>query len=79
MSDAKLIPLSMWAKRRYEKPPHIKTLLRWAREAKIVPVPKKEGRGYVVSEKARYIDYNDPNYAAVIAEALDESAETQRG
>jgi hypothetical protein len=77
---SKLVPLDIWAARRYgEKPPSIHTLRRWVREAKIVPVPKKNGRSYYVSENARYIDYNDPDYANAIAEALSESAPAQHG
>lgn len=65
----KLLTLEEWAKRRYESPPSSKTLRRWVRDAKIVPVPKKEGRSYVVSEDAEFVDWR----------ALNESAQAQRG
>lgn len=75
-----LVPLKVWAEAKYgEHAPHIKTLLRWARESKIVPRPKKNGRAYYVSDRARYIDYKDPDYANAIAEAIDEPTETHRG
>lgn len=72
--SAKLITLEAWAENRYgEHAPHINTLRRWVRDAKILPVPKKHGRAYYVSESARYIDYNDPDYA----KAARESTQTQ--
>ncbi len=62
--SGKLIPLEAWAANRYgEHAPSIYTLRRWVREAKILPVPKKHGRTYFVSESARYLNYNDPEYA----------------
>lgn len=75
------VPLDVWGRRIYgDHAPSIKTLRRWVREAKIFPIPKKHGRSYFVSPNARYIDYSDPNYAQVIAEAsLSESAETHVG
>lgn len=76
---SKLITLEEWARRRYEKPPHIKTVRRWQKEGKIYPAPKKEGRAYVVSETAEYIDWSDPNAHELAARALSEPAETQRG
>ena len=76
MSKPKLVSLEMWAASRYgDSPPSKKTLRAWARTAKIVPVPKKEGRRYVVREDARFIDYDDPDYVA----ALNESASSQHG
>jgi hypothetical protein len=75
----KLVTLEEWAKRRYERPPHVQTLRRWVREAKIVPAPTKEGRSYAVSEHAIVVDWNDPRAAQLAAAALSESAQTHRG
>jgi hypothetical protein len=67
---SKLIPLNIWRERRYgEGGPSMKTLRRWARDAKIVPPPKKQGRAYYVQEDARFRDWHD----------LNESQETQLG
>ncbi|MDR5726732.1 MAG: excisionase [Terriglobia bacterium] len=56
----RLTTLETWAKRVYgDSAPSIHTLRRWARDAKIFPVPKKHGRTYFVEETAEYIsDYN---------------------
>lgn len=75
---ADLLPLDAWARARYgEHAPSAKTLRRWVREAKIVPVPKKHGRAYFVMASARYIDFKDPNYPKAVAKAINESTETQ--
>jgi predicted site-specific integrase-resolvase len=58
---SKLLTLEEWARRRYEKPPSLKTLRRWVHEAKIVPIPKKEGRSYLVKEGAEYRNWNEPS------------------
>ncbi len=79
MSESDLITLLAWARARYDPPPHRNTLRRWVHAAKIVPVPKKNGRSYFVSRHARYIDYNDPNYVDAIAESLSEPAKANRG
>lgn len=71
---SKLIPLSMWAERRYSKPPSGRTLRRWAVAGNIIPRPRKEGKGYWVNENARYIDCTDPDYLVDVAEAMSESA-----
>lgn len=63
----KLLTLEEWAKRRYAKPPKLKTLRRWVHDAKIRPLPQKEGRGYVVREDAVYVDWRN----------VDESQEAQ--
>jgi hypothetical protein len=68
----KLIPLSMWAKRRYEIPPSSRTLRRWAQSGNIVPRPQKNGRAYFVPENARVIDTSNPDYLQDVAEALRE-------
>lgn len=62
-----MITLEEWAKRRYDKPPSILTLRRWAREEKIFPHPKKEGRTYYVLPNAQYVsDYNDPTFLEAV-------------
>jgi hypothetical protein len=66
---SKLVTLEEWAKCRYVKPPTPKTLRRWARDAKIVPPPKKQGRAYYVQEDAHFRDWHD----------LNEPQETQLG
>lgn len=58
----KLIPLSMWAKRRYEKPPSARTLRRWRAAGNIYPRPRKEGGTYYVVPDAVYVDPTDPDY-----------------
>ena len=66
----KLITLEAWAASRYgEHAPSIHTLRRWCRDAKILPRPKKHGRTYFVSESARYLNYNDPEYAKAARES----------
>jgi hypothetical protein len=54
----KKIPLEEWAQARYEPPPSIHTLRKWARECRIFPLPEKVGRAYYVEQDARYIDPN---------------------
>ncbi len=68
----KLIPLSMWAQRRYDPPPSPRTLRRWAQNGNIFPRPQKHGKDYRVPENARYIDVSDPDYLEHVAEALSE-------
>lgn len=59
MNEPKLIPLNIWAARRYgDGAPSIKTLRRWVRDAKIQPQPEKNGRSYFVSENATYVDWS---------------------
>jgi len=53
----KLLTLERWAER-YSPSPHIKTVRRWAREGKILPPPKKNGRAYYVDENAEYSDWS---------------------
>lgn len=70
----RLVKLEAWAEARYgDDKPAVGTLRRWVREARIIPVPKKHGRSYFVSENARYIDPSDPSYAR----AYRESSATQ--
>ena len=60
MND-KLLTLEEWARSVYgEKPPALKTLRRWAREARIYPAPEKQGRTYYVPACARYLDPSKP-------------------
>jgi hypothetical protein len=70
---AKLVPLKMWAERRYEKPPSARTLRRWAHNGNIFPRPKKEGGALLVPPHAIYVDTSDPNYLENVAAALNES------
>ena len=70
MAREKLTTLESWAEALYgEHAPSIFTLRRWCREGRILPLPKKHGRTYFVSEGARYIDYNDPDYVKAIRES----------
>lgn len=69
MTD-RLVPLDVWARLKYgEHMPTVGTLRRWVREAKILPVPKKHGRSYYVSESARYVDTSDPHYPKAYRES----------
>jgi predicted site-specific integrase-resolvase len=53
-----LLPLDIWAQRKYpERTPSIHTLRRWVREARIVPIPEKHGRAYWVEPNAEYQQY----------------------
>jgi predicted site-specific integrase-resolvase len=54
------LTLEKWAERLLNPVPAKKTLRRWAREGKIVPVPKKSGRAYYVQEDAEYRNWNEP-------------------
>jgi hypothetical protein len=64
------VTLEAWAEARFgEHAPTIGTLRRWAREARILPVPRKYGRSFFVRESARYIDPSDPSYAKVYRES----------
>lgn len=56
----KKVTLEAWAAPRYDPPPSIKTLRRWARECRIYPAPEKVGRTYYVEKDARYIDPMKP-------------------
>jgi predicted site-specific integrase-resolvase len=54
MTKGKLITLKKWAER-LDPSPHSNTLLNWAHDGKIVPIPVKLGRSYYVSENALHI------------------------
>lgn len=68
---SKRIQLSMWAERRYEKPPSSRTLRRWAVSGNIIPRPQKEGRSFWVEAHAEYIDTTDPDYLENVARVLN--------
>ena len=59
----KKIPLKTWAAERFDPPPNIKTVQRWARDCWIYPVPEKVGKSYWVEPDAIFIG-NDPSKAA---------------
>ncbi|MBJ9086062.1 excisionase [Citrobacter freundii] len=54
----KLVSLERWAELRYEVPPPIGTLRKWARNGNIYPVPEKEGTQYRVRPDAVFIRPN---------------------
>lgn len=70
---SKLIPLSMWAERRYVVPPSSRTLRRWAVSGNIQPPPRKEGKAYWVQEHATFVDFSDPNYLEDYARANEQA------
>jgi hypothetical protein len=51
----KLLSLERWAEERYEEPPQIGTLRKWARNGNIYPPPEKEGTEYKVRPDAIFI------------------------
>lgn len=59
--QGKLMSLERWARAQFgEDVPHRNTLQRWAREGKILPVPQKVGRSYMVEVDAVYVrDYHN--------------------
>lgn len=52
---SKKITLQAWAERRFDPPPSIHTLRKWARDCWIFPIPEKVGREYRVDPEARYV------------------------
>lgn len=54
----KLLSLERWAEERYEVPPRIGTLRKWARNGNIYPPPEKEGTEYKVRPDAIFIRPN---------------------
>ncbi|MEZ2600795.1 excisionase [Kluyvera intermedia] len=54
----KLVTLERWAEERYEDPPPIGTLRKWARSGNIYPPPEIEGTQYRVRPDAVYIRPN---------------------
>jgi len=66
----RLVTLDAWARAKYgEHMPSVGTLRRWVRDAKILPIPKKHGRSYYVSEQAKYIHPDDPEYTRALRES----------
>lgn len=67
----KLTTLEAWARTKYgEHAPNMDTLRRWAREGKIFPAPKKQGRTYFLPEHAEYVtDYNDSDFMRRVRES----------
>ena len=50
----RFITLREWAETMFSKVPHENTLLRWAREGRIQPQPKKIGKRWQVTPTAEY-------------------------
>ncbi|WP_395701231.1 excisionase [Aquabacterium sp.] len=63
---AKKILLLEWASRRYDPPPPLFTLRRWAREGEIQPPPELVGKAYYVLENAERIGVPDPDYSTLV-------------
>lgn len=51
---SKKITLRAWAEQRFDPPPSIHTLRKWARDCWIFPLPEKIGRTYYVEQDARF-------------------------
>lgn len=49
---AQKITLEAWAKARFNPPPGVRTLQRWAREGQLHPAPVKLGRSYYIAPTA---------------------------
>lgn len=60
------ILLAEWAKRRYDPPPPMFTLRRWAREGEIFPGPEKVGKSYYVDENAERVGVPTPGYQSLV-------------
>jgi len=63
----KKIPLTEWAARRYEPPPPLFTLRRWARDGEIQPAPELAGKAYYVLETAERVGVPRPDYIPLVA------------
>ena len=61
------ITLSEWAAKRYNPPPPLFTLRRWARDGEIQPAPEKVGKAYYVHENAERIGVTPANYQPLAA------------
>lgn len=61
------ITLSEWARRRYDPPPPVFTLRRWARDGEIQPPPEKVGKTYYVVEHAERVGVPRPDYQPLTA------------
>lgn len=56
VASPRYIPLAVWADQVFgDHSPHANTLLRWVREGRIQPQPKKIGRGYFLVPHAEYV------------------------
>lgn len=51
-----MLKLTLWAERNFNPAPHRNTLLTWAKDGKIYPLPVKLGTAYYVDEDAKYVD-----------------------
>jgi hypothetical protein len=60
------IPLTEWAKTRYNPPPSLFTLRRWARESEIFPPPEKVGKSYYVDENAERVGTMPPGAMSLV-------------
>ena len=58
----KKILLSEWAAQRYDPPPPIHTLRRWARSEQIQPAPELVGKHYYVLANAERVGVPRPDY-----------------
>lgn len=61
---SKKITLQAWAEQRFDPPPSIHTLRKWARDCWIFPIPEKVGREYRVDPEARYVGSQNGSKAA---------------
>lgn len=62
MMSQKKILLVEWASRRYDPPPPLFTLRRWARDGEIQPAPEKAGKHYYVLEQAERVGVPTTDY-----------------
>lgn len=60
------ITLQEWAKRRYDPPPPVFTLRRWAREGEIFPQPELVGKAYYVDENAERVGVPMPGHQTLV-------------
>jgi hypothetical protein len=60
------IPLADWASRRYDPPPPLYTLRRWAREGEIFPQPELVGKAYYVDENAERVGVPMPGHMSLV-------------
>lgn len=49
------VTLEQWAAAKYNPPPSLYTLRKWARDCWIYPLPEKVGRTYYVDPDARFV------------------------
>lgn len=60
------VTLMEWAKQRYNPPPPLFTLRRWAREGEIHPQPELVGKSYYVDENAERVGVPMPGHMTLI-------------